>query len=176
MAEMITTVPTGKNARATRFQIPRIDLTPMVDLGFLLLTFFVFSSTLSTPTILKTIYPDDRTSATGTDVKASGALTLLLGNNDQVYYYEGLEDPSGTKWKQSNIKEIRAVIVSKKLHTPKDDFVVLIKPGNNSNYNNLVSMIDEMKISTIERYSIVEPATEEQNILKQKGLKEIFVK
>ncbi|WP_447641398.1 MULTISPECIES: ExbD/TolR family protein [Chitinophagaceae] len=167
MAEMITAATNGKNARENRFQIPRIDLTPMVDLGFLLLTFFVFSSTLSTQSVMQTTYPDDRENKIndGTQAPESGTLTLLLGANNQVYYYEGLSDETGKTWKSSHINDIRNAIVSKKSHTVKDDFVVLIKPGNHSSYNNLVSILNEMKISTVARYSIVDPTQEEEKKL-----------
>lgn len=167
MAEMITAVANGKKGHANRFQIPRIDLTPMVDLGFLLLTFFVFSSTLSTPSVMPTIYPDDRENKI-TDfnhIKESGALTLLLGADNQIFYYEGLADETGKTWKSANINDIRKEIVAKKSHTKKDDFVVLIKPGNHSSYNNLVSILNEMKISTVDRYAIVNPSKEEQKRL-----------
>lgn len=166
MAEMITAV-SGKHGRAHRFQIPRVDLTPMVDLGFLLLTFFVFSSTISTPTVMNALYPDDRTEQTSdiNVIKESGALTLLLGADNKVYYYEGLSDESGKTWQSVNISDIRSAIVSKKIHTPIQDFVVLIKPSNKSNYNNLVSVLDEMKISTVDRYSIVNTSDKEEHIL-----------
>src|ERR1700744_1323432 len=89
----------------------RVDLTPMVDLGFLLITFFIFTTTMSQPTSMKLNLPKD---ADSPNVKGSAVLTILPGKNDQVYYYEG-DDP--TKLGVSNFKGIRAVILDKKRRT-----------------------------------------------------------
>src|SRR3954465_6674792 len=69
----------------------RVDMTPMVDLGFLLITFFIFTSTMSTPTTLGLNMPkDEKDPQKQNEAKESGSLTILLGKNDNVYYYEGL--------------------------------------------------------------------------------------
>ena len=65
----------------------RVDLTPMVDLGFLLITFFIFTTTMSQPTAFKLFLPDDRTTPENQNkAKESGALTLLLGKDNNVFY------------------------------------------------------------------------------------------
>ncbi|PZP49272.1 MAG: biopolymer transporter ExbD [Pseudopedobacter saltans] len=175
MAE-VTTALSNRNGRVSKLRIPRVDLTPMVDLGFLLLTFFVFSSTISLPKSMTAIYPDDRSSRDGTEAKASGVLTLFLGNNGSIYFQEGLADESGKSWHQGNMQNIRETIRSKKSHTQKDDFVVLIKPGEKSSYGNLVSILDEMKISMVDRYTIVDPSPNEQMVINGKEQNAVFVK
>lgn len=175
MAEIMPAI-SSKKGHANRFQIPRVDLTPMVDLGFLLLTFFVFSSAISSPSVMTAIYPDDRETIEETQVPESGALTLLLGSNGEVFFHSGLTDETGTTWQHANIKEIRKEIASKKSHTAKDDFVVLIKPGDNSDYGSLVSILDEMKISMVDRYNIVEPSEKEKLVLKNREKNFDFVK
>src|ERR1700684_3622244 len=65
----------------------RIDMTPMVDLGFLLLTFFMLTTTFSQPKVIELTPPiksDDKTK-----VQDTLSLTLVLGKNDTVYYYNG---------------------------------------------------------------------------------------
>lgn len=73
-----------------------VDMTPMVDLAFLLLTFFVLTSTFSKPKVLRMIFPeklDDKTQ----DQKApevKDGITLLLTANDKIYYYRGSLKPT----------------------------------------------------------------------------------
>ena len=171
MAEIMTSLP-SKNCNKHRVQIPRVDLTPMVDLGFLLLTFFVFSSTIGTSHVLHTLYPDDRNiPEIQENVKQSGTLSLLLGNNGTVYYYNGLIDENCKNWQKTTTTAIRQQILYKKSITPKDDFVILIKPGNTSSYGNLVSILDEMKINTVDRYTIVNPTILEQKTMETRAVK-----
>lgn len=68
----------------------RVDFTPMVDLGFLLITFFMLTTSMNKPQTMEINMPDkkkDLTDQEKTIVKASQAVTLLLGKNDQVIYY-----------------------------------------------------------------------------------------
>lgn len=69
--------------------LPHIDMTPMVDLGFLLLTFFVMTSTFSKAKIMKVIYPAKPTTETPPpSTRVNNALTFLL-SKDAIYYYDG---------------------------------------------------------------------------------------
>ena len=135
----------------------RVDLTPMVDLGFLLITFFIFTTTMSQPTAMRLFLPKDTDKPEEQNkVKASGALTLLLGKNDRVYYYEGELTPDGSNFKSASFKEIRDVIINKKKSTDPKDFVVVIKPDAESTYKNAVDVLDEMTINDVKRYAMVE--------------------
>ena len=78
----------------------------MVDLGFLLITFFIFTTTMSQPTAMKLFLPKDTDKPEEQNkVKASGALTIMLGKDNGVYYYEGELLPDGSNFKMSNFKE-----------------------------------------------------------------------
>jgi biopolymer transport protein ExbD len=135
----------------------RVDLTPMVDLGFLLITFFIFTTTMSQPTAMKLFLPKDTEKPEEQNkVKASGALTIMLGKNDRVYYYEGELAPDASNFKSSNFKDIREEIINKKKSTNPEDFVVVIKPGPESTYKNTVDMLDEMTINDVKRYAMVD--------------------
>lgn len=67
----------------------RVDMTPMVDLAFLLLTFFVLTSTFSKPKVMSLVYPakvEDQTDVEGP--KINNAITFLL-SEDKIFYYSG---------------------------------------------------------------------------------------
>src|ERR1044072_1729251 len=135
----------------------RVDLTPMVDLGFLLITFFIFTTTMSQPTAMKLFLPKDTEKQEELNkVKESGALSIMLGRNDGVYYYEGQLLPDGSNFKPSNFKDIRDVIINKKKSTNPEDFVVVIKPGPEATYKNTVDILDEMTINDVKRYAMVD--------------------
>ncbi len=146
----------------------RVDLTPMVDLGFLLITFFIFTTTMSQPTSMKLFLPKDTDKPEEQNkAKESGALTMLLGKNDVVYYYEGILAPDASNFKTSSFKEIRDVILRKKKSTDPNDFVVVIKPDEESTYKNAVDMLDEMTINDVKRYAMVDIAPVEFELIKK---------
>src|SRR5688500_435557 len=75
----------------------RVDMTPMVDLGFLLITFFIFTSTMSTPATMDLFMPKDTEKPEEQNkAKESGALTVMLGKDNNVYYYEGQLAPDAS--------------------------------------------------------------------------------
>ena len=145
----------------------RVDMTPMVDLGFLLITFFIFTTTINSPKAFKLNIPDDTAKdEEQTEAKASGAFTVLLSKDNQIYYYEGQLASDGANFKSSNFKEIRAEILKKKANTPEKDLVVIIKPDETSVYKNVVDMLDEMQIADIRRYAIVDIFPGEVDLIK----------
>ncbi len=146
----------------------RVDLTPMVDLGFLLITFFIFTTTMSQPTAMRLFLPKDTDKPEEQNkVKASGALTIMLGKSNGVYYYEGELAPDGSNFKSSNFKDIRQEIISKKKNTNPDDFVVVIKPGPEATYKNTVDILDEMTINEVKRYAMVDIFDVELQLMKR---------
>jgi len=172
MAEMDTSSggghKKGPGVKKSKKLSTRVDLTPMVDLGFLLITFFIFTTTMSQPTAMKLFLPKDTDKPEEQNkVKASGALTLLLGKNDQIYYYEGELAPDASNFKTTSFKEIRKVIMDKKRATDEKDFVVVIKPDNDANYKNTVDILDEMTINDIKRYAMVDISPVEYSLVQR---------
>ncbi len=157
----------GPGVKKGKKQSTRVDMTPMVDLGFLLITFFIFTTTISQPTALKLNLPKDTDKEEEqTKTKASGALTLMLGKDNNVFYYEGELAPDGSNFKSSSFKEIRNVIIDKKKSTNPDDFMVVIKPGDESTYKNVVDILDEMTINVVKRYALVEISEPETQLVQ----------
>lgn len=152
MAEMDTSSggghKKGPGVKKPKKLSTRVDLTPMVDLGFLLLTFFVFTTTMSTPTQMPMNEPKDDPD-NQLKVKNSGAMTLLLGKGNQIYYYYGeLTDPN-TQFKTSNFKEIRPLIADMAKKTPLGDLMYIIKADKESTFKNAIDILDEMTISNV---------------------------
>ena len=190
----------GPGVKKAKKLSTRVDMTPMVDLGFLLITFFIFTATLSEPKAMNLNMPkdvDDPNQEMKT--KKSGALTVMLGKDNHVYYYEGELDESASNFKSTNWAELREIIIRKKkeivskyVTDPKceqeamterkktaeearkscsqQDFFVIIKPNDESTYQNAVDILDEMAINEVERYAIVKISdTEKELIQKTEG-------
>jgi biopolymer transport protein ExbD len=142
----------------------RVDLTPMVDLGFLLITFFIFTTTMSQPTAMRLFLPKDvKDPNEQNKVKNSAVITLMLGKNDVIYYYEG---DSAQKLKPTDFKKIRDIVIDKKRRTDSKDFVVVIKPTVDATYKNTVNILDEMTIDGVKRYAMVDISPVEYNFIK----------
>jgi biopolymer transport protein ExbD len=146
----------GPGVKKSKKLSTRVDLTPMVDLGFLLITFFIFTTTMSQPSTMSLNLPKDTNKEEEQNkVKESGVLSILLGKDNTIYYYEGTLLPDGSNFKKTNFKEIREIIINKKKSTNPEDFVVVIKPTDASVYKNTVDILDEMTINVVKRYALV---------------------
>lgn len=168
-----------------------VDMTPMVDLGFLLITFFVFTATLSSPTTLDLNMPKDTDKDEELNkAKQSGALTILLGKDNNVYYYEGQLAEDGSNFTPSTFKKIREIIINKKKQViaayitdaaceakakekgkpisdcKEQDFVVVIKPNAEATYKNTVDILDEMTINQVKRFAMVKISQSEIDLIK----------
>jgi biopolymer transport protein ExbD len=156
----------GPGVKKSKKLSTRVDLTPMVDLGFLLITFFIFTTTMSQPTAMRLFLPKDTDKPEEQNkVKASGALSLMLGKNDVIYYYEGELAPDASNFKTTTFKEIRDIIINKKKSTDPKDFVVVIKPHAESTYKNAIDALDEMTINDVKRYALVDIAEVENQLI-----------
>lgn len=186
----------GPGVKKAKKLSTRVDMTPMVDLGFLLITFFIFTTTMSTPSTMKLFMPkDDKNEEDKTEVKESGALTIMLGKGNGIYFYEGQLEPDGSNFKSTTYKDIRDQIIKKKkqvisahYHTPsceslqkgaqergnpdwknacKDkDFVVVIKPNKEATYKNAVDILDEMTINQVQRFALIDITEDENKLVK----------
>jgi biopolymer transport protein ExbD len=99
-------------------------------------------------------------------VKESGAFTILLGKQDVVYFYEGLDPATEGNFRTATFKTIRDEIIRKKQSTKADDLVIIIKPSEDATYKNTVDILDEMTISEIKRYAMVDISPVEYQLVK----------
>lgn len=138
----------------------RVDLTPMVDLGFLLITFFVFTTSLTQPKVMGLNEPVD--TIPGDKICNSCVLTVLLDKDNKISYYEGMpENDPLVKETSFSAKGIREVLLQKKekvrLTTGDENkFVLIIKPGERSTMADFVNIMDEVAINGIRHYYISE--------------------
>lgn len=175
MAELDTSNSGGKKGpgvKKGKKLSTRVDLTPMVDLGFLLITFFVFTTTMAQSTAMNMNEPKDSDDKDKVlKVKDSGAMTILLGKNDQVYYYYGILDPETleSKWKTTDYAEIRDLIVNKKNSTSIDDLMYIIKSDTESTFKNAIDILDEMSICAVPpgHYAEVDITPQEQDMIRK---------
>lgn len=172
MAEIESKRSNDKKKRVNK-KSTRVDLTPMVDLGFLLITFFVFTTTLSTPKAMNLMMPKDKN---GPDdpVCESCVLTVLLDKDNRIKYYEGAaENKPPVKETGFAPEQIRKILMQKKADVIKarggnDQFILIIKASAASNFKNFVDITDEVTICQVKKYYIDELSEADKKILLEK--------
>lgn len=181
MAEMSVPESGGKKKGGQRAkkQSTRVDLTAMVDLAFLLITFFMLATTFNKPKTMEINMPEKTDKKTDeAPLKVSKSYTVLLGERDKVYTYVGTDDAKAGELKVDSTdfsrEGIRASILNRQKEVAaqwgsKDELVVLIKAMPKSRYKNLVDILDEMAITQTKRYAIVDLDKTDRAIMALSG-------
>ncbi|MDX2002044.1 MAG: biopolymer transporter ExbD [Chitinophagales bacterium] len=184
----------GGKVRAKKMST-KIDFTPMVDLGFLLITFFMLTTTLLKPQTMKITMPEKDQIQDSTKIKESTAMTVILSERNRIYYYFGITDPQveitnydATKGIRKVLKEknkrnidqidaLRAKVAKKqitqeqykeevgKINADRNSLMVLVKADDKATYKNLIDMLDELKINDVGKYAIVDITDAEKELL-----------
>lgn len=147
-----------------RKKVAKPDMTPLVDLGFLLITFFMYSTTFTKPVNFSFVQPKkDGTSP----VKESNTLTVLIGENDELLYHQTNETELETLEKVGDKPtDFRNLVWNtRSKSTDNKAFTVIIKPSDESTYNKFVDVLDEMIITKQERYAVVDVTKKEKKLL-----------
>ena len=145
-----------------------VDMTPMVDLAFLLLTFFIMTTTFSKPKTMDITMPvkDEVKDEDRTKVPANSIHKIILEKNalvnNQVKAVEDSVKRGLIEDKEDVIKAHKAAVKN----AEKKGLIVLIKPDETSKYNNLVDILDEMLICNVARYAIVDLSESEKELVK----------
>ncbi len=152
----------------------RIDMTPMVDLGFLLISFFVITTELSKPTAMSLAMPKD---GGVSELGESYAFSVLLGNQEKAWCYYGNWPDAVSReevYPLSSTTELRQKIQERKqwldIHPGKegrDGLMVLVKSSPEASYKQVVDVLDEMTINQVKKYAVIKPALSEQEWMKR---------
>ncbi|MEO8235426.1 MAG: biopolymer transporter ExbD [Flavobacterium sp.] len=168
MAELNTGDGGGKKGGKVRSKKgnSRVDLTAMVDLAFLLITFFMLTTSLNKPQSMDLGMPekDPKNPPPPVLVDERRTMTIILGENDKLKNYMGLiespiEAPKSISYGKEGIRKdilSRVKSVPEVTGDPKRGLIVIIKPGKKSTYRNLVDILDEMAICKVPTYAIVD--------------------
>lgn len=112
MAEISDSGGGSKGKKRAKKQSTKIDMTPMVDLAFLLLTFFILTTTLAEQKTFDITMPI-KTDDTSLNQKVNNAATLILTKNDEVIYYFGEFKGVETRMEKAGFKDIRKILADR---------------------------------------------------------------
>jgi len=158
----------------------RVDMTPMVDLGFLLITFFMVSTSWSKPKAMNFILPAE---GGGTLVPASASLTIIPLKDNKIFYYHGSLQEA-VRYNQfgtcnySMNTGIGDVIRKKQFELDKKiifkngrkELVIMIRPAPVADFKNIIKVFDEMLINQVPTYVLTDMDDEEKKLLNEKNL------
>lgn len=183
MAELNTGGDGGKGKKVrSKKSNPGVDLTAMVDLAFLLITFFMLTTTLSKPQSMPLAMPDKSEKKPEPDdvtkVPEERMMTILIGKDNKLLWYMGKFDapklpPTEAVFGKNGIrKEILKNTAFAKQYAKKPDegLIVNIKASDKASYKNLVDILDEMAINKVQLYAIGDITPAEIDLLKKTGL------
>lgn len=161
-----------------RKAVPKVDLTAMVDLAFLLITFFMLTTSLSKPVAMDVAKPDEQIDGLPIPVPASRSMTILLGKHNKVAWYMG--EAGKSQPVIEGFDRIRQSILVNKLKVqsanpdnPKKSLFIIIKPTAGANYKNFVDIMDELKVANIKAAPAIDDdhiTKEEQDFMKRQNL------
>jgi biopolymer transport protein ExbD len=153
----------GKKARSKKMSV-KIDMTPMVDLGFLLITFFMLTTSLLKPVTMQLNMPED---GPPSKVRCSESLNVVLDDDNKIRYYQGTECNPKVQTTDFSANGIRSVLFDYK-NRIGDVFTVVIKSTDKAKYRNMIDLLDEMVITNNKRYAIVPLTLEDKELISLK--------
>lgn len=152
---------------------PKVDLTAMVDLAFLLITFFMLTTSLNKPQSLDVAVPDKNTDQTQ-DMDERRIVSMVLGKGEVVWYHGAFENPlKSPQHVHVEGQEVRMLLQAMQTNIQKltngKDMIVLIKPSSDARTKDIINALDEMKISNTKRYVLSKISPQEEQLLLAKN-------
>jgi len=150
----------GKKKKGRRLGI-RIDMTPLVDIAFLLLTFFMLTTTMSLPQTMEINLPPD--ADVKVEIAESNLLTLRIDDKGLIYWAIGINAPEKIEF-----GKLRNFLVEKNQENPK--LTTLVKVDRKGKYEMMVDIMDELNVANVSRFSLAPLLDADKTILaKVKG-------
>ncbi len=140
----------------------RIDMTPMVDVAFLLLTFFMLTTSMSKPQTMEINLPPAETKA---DVAESNLLTLRISADFRIFWNIGTEKPTTVDGKEKKEKLISLGRLLKERNSANPKLITLIKIDGKAKYIDMVDIMDELNINSITRFSLAPMLDEDKKLI-----------
>lgn len=150
----------GKKKKKRRVGV-RIDMTPMVDVAMLLLTFFMLTTVFNKPQTMELNLPPDQTPV---PIPASSLLSLLVAPDFTIYWSKG---DAPTKLQKVPFSEIRKFLIDQDRSTHK--MVTLIKIDRDAKYNDMVNLIDEVNLANVTRFSLAQMTADDKRLIAKAG-------
>lgn len=172
MAEVIVQEKQGGSKQ--RKKMIRIDMTPMVDLGFLLITFFMFTTNFTKPNVMDLGLPAKdapQPPINNIVIAKENQVTFILGKDNRVFYHqETAEDLNRNNLKETDFSGIHiSKIISEAYNNAKskEKFTVIVKPTDDASYKNFVDILDNIAISKKERYGVTDIKPWEKKVYEE---------
>ncbi|SFI94589.1 Biopolymer transport protein ExbD [Kaistella treverensis] len=176
MAEVQVKDNSGKGGKVrSKKQVPHVDLTPMVDLAFLLITFFMLVTTFNKPNVMDLglpAKPKDNQKAPDTEIDLTNSISLIIGKDNRIFYHQldqaGLNEQTlqETTFDRNGITKV--IEQAKARAKDQTKFTVIIKPTDDAVYKNFVDILDEMAITKNEIYGVTDIKKWEQAVYDKK--------
>lgn len=124
-----------------------LDMTPLVDITFLLLTFFMFTTTMAAPQVMEMSIPPEV--EIDVEVKASQLFTIYVDNENKLFYSLGLDAPE-----EIALKDVKALAEEKNIDLIEDDdtrnkLITALKVGKLADYGLVVDILDELNLAEV---------------------------
>ncbi len=171
MAEIIAQEKQGGSKQ--RKKLIRVDMTPMVDLGFLLITFFMFTTNFTKPNVMDLGLPakDPNPHPKSNVIDVRNQITFILGKDNRVFYHQqSKEDLHRNNLKETDFNglNITKIISGAYNNAPKkENFTIIIEPTDDANYKNFVDILDNIAISKKERYGVTDIKPWEKKVYEE---------
>lgn len=161
MSEITTSVPRRSGRVRCAKLSTHIDMTPMVDLAFLLLTFFILTTVLMKATVIETVVPEKAIDTPQPAVPAKRVLSFYLAGDNKLLWQIGNGELTAIPFHHQEVNKLLSTQNSK-----IENMIVMIKATSDSRYQNMVDILDELGIADIKRYYLIDATADEYHQVK----------